>query len=195
MWELAQEAGRPALDVPVNASNPSDWLLYPGMSILWCVRLADTILADVFPRTRELGLSWGQARHIIDLVLVGREAEARSYIADRGASRADADSALHLNKRSLRNMNAGEIGALSLGKMVALLGHLRHCREQPMSPAIAASSARALENEVRFGGVRACREGGARGPDRGIAVRVSQPTTATSHRSCLIEPDRDNLPR
>ena len=56
--------------------------------------IADTALADVFPRTRKLGLSWGQARHVIDLILVGRETEALSYIEDTGAARADAEPVL-----------------------------------------------------------------------------------------------------
>jgi hypothetical protein len=42
--------------------------------------IADTVLAEVFPLARKAGLSWGQARHAIDLVLVGRETEALSYI-------------------------------------------------------------------------------------------------------------------
>jgi hypothetical protein len=54
----------------------------------------DAVLAEIFPRTRQLGLSWGQARHVIELVLAGRETEALSYITDMGVARADADSTL-----------------------------------------------------------------------------------------------------
>ena len=56
--------------------------------------IADTVLAEVFPHTRKLGLSWGQARHVIDLILVGRETEALSYIEDTGAARAEAEPVL-----------------------------------------------------------------------------------------------------
>ena len=58
--------------------------------------LADAVLAEVFPRTRELGLSWGQARLAIDLVLAGRETEALSYIAAAGAARAAAETVVKL---------------------------------------------------------------------------------------------------
>ena len=56
--------------------------------------LADSVLAEVFPRARELGLSWGQARLMIELVLAGRETDAQSYIANTGAAGTEVDGVL-----------------------------------------------------------------------------------------------------
>jgi hypothetical protein len=56
--------------------------------------LMDLVLPDVFPRARELGLSWGQVSFVVDLVLAGRETEALSYMVNTGGARTAAESVL-----------------------------------------------------------------------------------------------------
>jgi len=56
--------------------------------------IAETILAVVFPRARAIGLSWGQARHVIELTLAGKDGDALSYIEATGVARSDAEPVL-----------------------------------------------------------------------------------------------------
>lgn len=56
--------------------------------------VSESILTMVFPHTRAIGLSWGQARHVVDLVLAGKESDALSYIEAYGVASSDAERVL-----------------------------------------------------------------------------------------------------
>jgi hypothetical protein len=64
--------------------------------------IAETVLVTVFPRTRAIGLSWGQARHIVELVLAGKESEALSYVEATGVARSDAEPVLSFVRQNCR---------------------------------------------------------------------------------------------
>lgn len=56
--------------------------------------LFESILANVFPRARAVGLNWGQAKHLVDLILAGKDDDALSYMEAAGVALSEAKRAL-----------------------------------------------------------------------------------------------------
>jgi len=61
----------------------------------------DTLLTDVFPKARAVGLNWVQAQHILDLVYAGKASEATSYIEATGVGLSDARGVVEAFRRHL----------------------------------------------------------------------------------------------
>jgi hypothetical protein len=61
---------------------------------------SESVLATIFPQARGVGLSWGQARHLVDLVLASKERDALSYMEAAGVARPEAERVLTFLKEN-----------------------------------------------------------------------------------------------
>jgi len=66
--------------------------------------VTEATLAEVFPHARKIGLSWGQTRHVIDLLIAGKDSEAQGYIENTGADTATTEAVLTLLRDRCRRL-------------------------------------------------------------------------------------------